>query len=128
MRKRNHRIWTYLNDDEYEHFLKLIKSTGASKEGFVRSLLNCNIPSPIVPNVLYDVINELRYIGNNLNQIAKVANTHGDINYAEYKKNADILVKEILSIKQEIARPTKIEMVVIENGNNKNLGNQSKCK
>ena len=128
MRKRNHRIWTYLNDEEYDHFLKLIEATGVSKEGFVRSVLSCNIPPPLVPNILYEVLRELRYIGNNLNQIARVANATGDLNHEEYKQYADMLVKDILDIKQTIARPIQFEKVVISNGDNKDMGNKNECQ
>lgn len=128
MRKRNHRIWTYLNDEEYDHFLKLIEATGVSKEGFVRSVLSCNIPPPLVPDILYEVLRELRYIGNNLNQIARVANATGDLNHEEYKQYADMLVKDILDIKQTIARPIQFEKVVISNGDNKDMGNKNECQ
>lgn len=128
MRKRNHRIWTYLNDEEYDHFLKLIEATGVSKEGFVRSVLSCNIPPPLVPDILYEVLRELRYIGNNLNQIARVANATGDLNHEEYKQYADMLVKDILDIKQTIARPIQFEKVVISNGDNKDMGNKDECQ
>ena len=121
MRRRNHRIWTYLNDDEYDHFLKSVQSTGITKEGYVRSLLSCNIPPPIVPDVLHDIIKELRFIGNNLNQIARIANASNHIKDDEYQSNVDRLFEEILSIKQEIARPTKIERVVMTNGDNKDM-------
>ena len=128
MRKRNHRIWTYLNDEEYDHFLKLIEATGVSKEGFVRSVLSCNIPPPLVPDILYEVLRELRYLGNNLNQIARVANATGDLNLEEYKQYADMLVKDILDIKQTIARPIQFEKVVISNGDNKDMGNKDECQ
>lgn len=128
MRKRNHRIWTYLNDEEYDHFLKLIEATGVSKEGFVRSVLSCDIPPPLVPDILYEVLRELRYIGNNLNQIARVANATGDLNHEEYKQYADMLVKDILDIKQTIARPIQFEKVVISNGDNKDMGNKDECQ
>jgi len=121
MRKRNHRIWTYLNDEEYNHFLKSVEETGVTKEGYVRSLLSCNIPPPIVPDELHNIIKELRSIGNNLNQIARLANATRHIQYDEYKSNADRLFQEILAIKQEIARPTKLERVVMTNGNNKDM-------
>ena len=121
MRKRNHRIWTYLNDEEYAHFLKSVEETGVTKEGYVRSLLTCNIPPPIVPNELHQIIKELRSIGNNINQIARLANATNHIKADEYKSNADKLFKEILEIKQVIARPTKLERVVITNGNNKDM-------
>lgn len=121
MRRRNHRIWTYLNDDEYDHFLKSVQATGITKEGYVRSLLSCNIPPPIVPDVLHDIIKELRFIGNNLNQIARIANASNHIQHSEYQSNVDRLFEEILSIKQEIARPTKLERVVMTNGDNKDM-------
>lgn len=124
MRKRNHRIWTYLNDEEYNHFLQSVKDTGITKEGYVRSLLSCNIPPPIVPDELHMIIKELRSIGNNLNQIARLANATNHIQANEYKSNADKLFEEILAIKQEIARPTKVERVVMTNGNNKDMDDQ----
>ena len=121
MRKRNHRIWTYLNDEEYAHFLNSVEQSGVTKEGYVRSLLTCNIPPPSVPDELHQIIKELRSIGNNLNQIARLANATNHIQANEYQSNADELFEEILKIKQEIARPTKIERVVITNGNYKNM-------
>ena len=56
-----------------------------------------------------------------MNQIARLANATRHIQYDEYKINADRLFQEILAIKQEIARPTKLERVVMTNGNNKDM-------
>ena len=121
MRKYDHRIYVRLNDEEYEKFNKDVKASGITRVGYIRSLLNCNIPPPIVPDVLHDIIKELRFIGNNLNQIARIANASNHIKHDEYQSNVDRLFKEILAIKQEIARPTKIERVVMTNGDNKDM-------
>ncbi len=47
---------------------------------YLRTLINGYLPKEKPPKEFYDIINELRRIGNNINQIAKIANKTNYIN------------------------------------------------
>lgn len=68
------------------------------------SLIRCWIkdihPKEKPPPEFYDLINELRRIGINLNQIAHVANATHHINNYKYDINAEELNKIIKNIKE----------------------------
>ena len=77
MRKRNHRIVFYLNDDELSAFEEKVKRTALSREGFIRSMLSdveiIERPPADVPLLL----REIKRVGNNINQILALANAKG---------------------------------------------------
>ncbi|MCI6705343.1 MAG: MobC family plasmid mobilization relaxosome protein [Erysipelotrichaceae bacterium] len=121
-RRKNKSYLVRFTEEEFASFEKLAEEYNVTKQRLITSLITLNIPPPPLNEDFYSALKELRYIGNNLNQIARVANTIKDINYAEYKQYADMVVSEILNIKQIIARPIKLEQVVIQDGDNKDMG------
>lgn len=121
-RRKNKSYLVRFTEEEFASFEKLAEEYNVTKQRLITSLITLNIPPPPLNEDFYSVLKELRYIGNNLNQIARVANTTKDINYAEYKQYADMVVSEILNIKQTIARPVQFEKVVMQDGDNKDMG------
>lgn len=121
-RRKNKSYLVRFTEEEFASFEKLAEEYNVTKQRLITSLITLNIPPPPLNEDFYSALKELRYIGNNLNQIARVANTTKDINYAEYKQYADMVVSEILNIKQIIARPIKLEQMVIQDGDNKDMG------
>lgn len=99
-RKRNNRIHICLTDDELAHVNELAKLSGLSREVYTRMLYKNLVPRPCPSSELLETIAQLRRIGNNINQIAFIANTTGEIE-ADYFKNCFLkLQKEILILKK----------------------------
>ena len=109
MRTRNRRIQIWLNDAEFDKFIRNTTGTGLSQEAYVRLLIDNCIPKEKPPLDYNLMIKELHYIGHNLNQIATKANITGNIDVAEYKHQAALLREAILHIRQAVEAPEKNE-------------------
>ena len=71
-RKRNHSVLLRFSGEEVEFLQKKMNEAGLkNREAYLRKM------------ALEGVANELSRIGNNLNQIAKIANTYHEINPSE---------------------------------------------
>lgn len=85
MRKRPHNVYVRMNDDEYAHFLSLVKAAGVSQQAYaLEACLNSRVTSSedrallISMNAtLADMDRQLRGLGTNVNQLAHVANGTG---------------------------------------------------
>ncbi|MEG0094289.1 MAG: plasmid mobilization relaxosome protein MobC [Erysipelotrichaceae bacterium] len=106
-----------LTFEEKKFLDKEVNLTCLSREAYVRSLIKGYVPKAQPSENFYEVIAQLRAIGNNLNQIAMVANSTGCINHDVYKTEVANLRKEILEIRKIVCEPIKMD-----NGNNSNLG------
>lgn len=78
MVRRKIRIFTRLDDNEYDLFSQLLKESLLSNTSeFVRqAVLTAQVKSP-PSRELIAIRQEIQAIGNNINQIAKVANASG---------------------------------------------------
>lgn len=107
MRKRNIKKNVWLSREEAEQLrMKAIK-VGVSEADVLRNLIMDYSPQEKPPTEFYDSIKELRAIGNNLNQIAKVAHSLKYIDDEYYKKQVEILQNFILKVKEEFLLPKK---------------------
>ena len=93
MRKRMNRITVCLDDNEYATFLDLQKSTQLSKSKLLRYMIRGCTPIEAPPADYPKLIRELRAVGNNLNQLVRLARTTGYINTSELNKILDDLRK-----------------------------------
>lgn len=114
MRKRNKDIKIRLNNEEYKVLEKHLAKTELSREAYIRLLINEQIPIESPPLAYYELINQLRKIGTNLNQIAYRANALNKIETEDYMKNVIELQSAILKIMEGITQPRK-------HGNNSDL-------
>ena len=101
MRKRNIKKQIWLNREEASQLKKKAKKVGLNEATLVRSLILGFEPKEKPDDRFYEVMKELRGIGNNLNQIAKKANYLNYIDERNYKEETDKLNKFILKIKHE---------------------------
>lgn len=113
MRKRSKSIMFRLTGEEYERLEKQRLKTSLSREAYLRLLVTGNVPVESPPLAYYDLINQLRKIGTNLNQIAYKANALNKIETEDYMKNMFELQKVILKIMEGITQP--------QDGNDRNL-------
>ena len=95
MRKRNCRVVVYFSKDELDALTKKIRKSRLSREGFIRAALADKEikdgPTADVPVL----IQEVRRVGSNLNQILKRANSIGLLDVPQLRKElADLRTVE----------------------------------
>ena len=96
-------------EEEFKHFEKLVSESGYTREAYIRSLINKVVPSSLITHELDTTIKLLRKIGNNMNQIAYIANATNSIDYDSYKKNYEELQGVIFDLVRTIKTPKKLE-------------------
>ena len=99
MRKRNCRVVVYLSKDELDALTKKIRKSHLSREGFIRAAVAGKEvkdgPTADVPAL----IQEVRRVGSNLNQIMKRANSIGLLDVLQLRKDvADLRTVEKLIV------------------------------
>ena len=93
IRKRNIEIHFFLNEEENNQLNKLVMETKLSKSKLLRYLICGCIPIEAPPADYPKLISEMRAVGNNLNQLVRLARTTGNINTPELTKILDDLRK-----------------------------------
>ena len=101
MRKRNIKKQIWLNREEATQLKKQAKKSGLNEATLLRNLIMNFQPREKPDDRFYEAIKQLRYIGNNLNQIAKKANHLNYIDRDSYNKETEKLNKFIIDIKKE---------------------------
>lgn len=103
MRSRRHHLNFWLNDSEYVQFQRQLTTANMKVDPYLRKLALGVELRPRPPDEYYaELIRQLAAIGNNLNQLAHIANINksvsaGEINWAvEDWRRAWRLLKEIL--------------------------------
>lgn len=77
MRQKNHALTLRLNDEELKQLKDQVVASGLTTQTFLRLLIAGQKIKPRRSEVFIDLLHELSAIGNNINQIARVANTCG---------------------------------------------------
>ena len=86
-RTRSRRVQVRLTDDEYDYFQYNVARTGLTQEAYLRTLILDTIPkTKEVTELDRNILSQLYAIGNNLNQIARMANSIHVINAERYDK------------------------------------------
>ena len=80
----------------------LAKASGRTRSAAVRTLIEGAALKEMPPLEYHTLIAELRRIGGNLNQIAHIANSTGQINAAAYMKEAAELRRAVLAIRTAV--------------------------
>lgn len=75
MRKRGKAVLVRLNEQEYAHLKRLSETTGLKMEPLVRQLILGRELKPRPPENLAALLRQMSAMGNNINQIAKTANS-----------------------------------------------------
>ena len=109
MRNRNHRIRVRLNEAEYVKFKKSVARAGISQEAFLRQLIAGYAPREKPPPDYYAMMEELRRVGNNLNQIARVAHALGKLDTKGYDENAALYRETLRKITEAVIAPEKVK-------------------
>ena len=99
MRKRRNRVEVRLSDAEESKLHELMNGTGFNASQIIRSLIIGAEIKSRPPDIMPKILRELSAIGNNINQIAKVAN------YSDRVGNDDI--REIKDMFSKIAKEVR---------------------
>ena len=89
MEKRIIRKQVRLTSEEANIFTQKAKKANMSEAQFMRNLINTSVIKEKPDDRFYEVMKEMRKIGNNLNQIARRTNTYGYVDNSFYKQEAD---------------------------------------
>jgi len=72
-----------LNSKENEHFLKQVEKSGLTKSVYLRKLIAGKIIHASKPEEYFEVRRLIANMANNINQIAKVANTCSEVDHGQ---------------------------------------------
>ena len=99
MRKREKAILCWLNEKEYEHLKKQAGASGLTVSALIRKLIMGQEIRQRPPAEMPELLRQMSAIGNNINQIAKVANS------SKFVRQEDI--KEIQKMQSDLYRTIK---------------------
>ena len=75
MRNRPIAVYFRLNEEEHQHLQQQVELSGLSTAAFLRNMINHVEIQERPPEQISDLLHGLSAIGNNINQIARVANS-----------------------------------------------------
>lgn len=108
-REREYQINIRLTYDEARELNKLAEKVGLNKSEYIRQRILRYEPREKPPREFYEAIKQIRAVGNNINQIARLANKTGTIDELTCKKQFNNLNRFVIDIKKEFLLPKKVE-------------------
>ena len=109
MRSRRIKKQIWLNDEE-EYIMKCkSQAVGMNASDYIRHLIVGYKPKEKPSEQFYEEIKNIRNIGHNINQIARIANAKGVIDVPHLRKEIDKLDEFIIDMKNKYLRPDKDE-------------------
>lgn len=88
-RSRNKRLCVFLSDDEFDKLSSLSEKSGLSKSETIRNMINgCQI-NEVPPVDFWELVKQIRFYGNNLNQISKRMHLFGSPDVEAYQRNTE---------------------------------------
>ena len=103
--KRPKEIKVRLSVEELKFIDNSAKECRLSREAYIRMRLKGYKPKAMPSIELLNTLNELRFIGNNINQIAFKLHLTGNFDYESYQEHYDKLQQSILEIKEIMVKP-----------------------
>lgn len=95
---------------EEEYIMKCkSQAVGMNASDYIRHLIVGYKPKEKPSQQFYEEIKNIRNIGNNINQIARITNAKGVIDVPHLKKEIDKLDELIIDMKNKYLRPDKDE-------------------
>ena len=99
LRKRDKAILCWLNEKEYAHLKKQAEASGLTASALIRKLIMGQEIHQRPPAEMPELLRQMSAIGNNINQIAKVANS------SKFVRQEDI--KEIQKMQSDLWRAVR---------------------
>ena len=108
MKRIKKQFW--LTESETADLKEKSTKTGLSQTAIIRILLKGYEPREKPDDRFYDAMREMYAIGNNLNQIARKANSLGFIETKMLKQTIEHLQRFLTHMEDEYLRPTESEL------------------
>ena len=102
MRTRLIKRQIWLNEEENNRLKDNAQKTGLTDSSYMRSLIMGYKPKELPSDEIYELLNQIRRIGNNLNQITRKANALNFIDVPSYKYECARLKKVEDEIKKKL--------------------------
>ena len=109
MKKRTIEIKIRLTEKEFDAITKRAKNSGYSRESYIRSLMDEQIPRPMPPLDYHAMMREFHAIGNNLNQIARKAHVLRVIDAKRYDAVLVRFVEALTYIEETMLLPEEFK-------------------
>lgn len=107
MRYRNKKKQFWFSDEECQILADNSSKAGLSESEYIREVVLGYKLKEKPDDRFYENLKVFRSLANNMNQIAKKANSLGFIDELDYQKNVDTMFKFIDEIKDKYLRETK---------------------
>ena len=111
MRKRSKQFVIRLSKSEWNHLNELVKESNLPRESYLRMCINGLLPRPVPTKELIELIEILREIAENMNQIAISVYTQNTMDKSFYMENYETLHDQINEIMILIRQPINMEEV-----------------
>lgn len=111
MRKRSKQFVIRLSESEWNHLNEMVKESNLSRESYLRMCINGLLPRPVPTKELIELIEILREIAENMNQIAISVYTQNTMDKSFYMENYEKLQDQINEIMILIRQPINMEEV-----------------
>lgn len=108
MNNRTVEIKVRLNQKEADVLNERVKKSRLSREAYLRQLINGLVPQDAPPTDYYTMMKELYRIGNNLNQIARKAQSLDMIDVPLYKKTVGEFETAVKQITEAVILPRQL--------------------
>ena len=107
MRKRNIKKQVWLNEQENNKLKENSKRTRLTESAYLRLLILGYKPKEQPTDIIYEMMNQIRGIGTNLNQIARKANSLNMIDAPYYKNVYEKICKLEKKLNEELFETKK---------------------
>ena len=109
MRRRNIQVIVRLNENESKQLKQKAKKCNLNQTAYIRHLITGFVPREAPSLDYFKLINEIRMIENNVNQIAYVANATGHIGAEALRQEVSNIRRDLLKIQEAVLLPDKME-------------------
>lgn len=110
MKNRTVDLHIRLTEKEASELKRKAKMCRITQSALVRILINGYEPRQAPGERFYEAMRQLSAVGNNLNQLARKANSLGFFDRAEYKRQAEALWRLENEIEKEFLRPKESKL------------------
>ena len=100
MRKRTNQIIVRLSDQEMLLLRRKLKANGMTMTGYFRALIVSGEIKTLPPELMHDVQRQVRGVGRNINQMAKLAHISGKVSMGTLYQISDAQEK----LEQQVER------------------------
>jgi len=104
MRRRKNVVLLYLDDDELKSLDEWCEAARMNRNLYLRTLLSGFQPIAFPPLEYTQVMDELRKIGVNMNQLAVKAHSLGFIDEPEYRRNAQAVWRVCADMTEQLTK------------------------